>query len=178
MIRENFKQVGIFNLLLIVLVVIYDSIRLVTGSTLMPKIVILVHFVAYFAGILYAFSGYKKEGAKYYKVFMFLVAASEILSFAGKLTRSEPSTLSVVLSGICIALMLALALVKDLGNKLSITLCSICLAIHLYNLIYTAINAAAKFQAITGPLSDVILIIVALVFVIAKFEDKYARGTE
>lgn len=178
MIRENFKQVGIFNLLLIILVVIYDSIRLVTGSTLMPKIVILVHFVAYFAGILYAFSGYKKEGVKYYKAFMFFVAIAEILSFAGKLTRSEPSTLSIVLSGVCIVAALALAFVKDLGNKLSITLCSTCLAFHLYNLIHTAVNASAKFQAITGPLSDAVLIIIALVFVLAKYEDKAERGTK
>ena len=178
MIRENFKKVGIFNLLLIVLVVIYDSIRLATGHSLMPKIVILVHFVAYFVGLLYAFSGYKKDAARYYKIFMFLVAASEALSFVGKLTRSEPSTLMTVLSGVCIAIALSLTIVKDLGNKFSIVLCSISIAIHLYNVIHTAIFASAKFQAISGPLSDLILLIVALVFILAKYEDKFARGTE
>lgn len=177
MIRENFKKVGIFNLVLIVFVVVYDSIRLATGNSMLPKIIILVHFVAYFAGLLYAFSGYRKNGARYYKIFMLCLSVSEILSLVGKLNRPEPSTLSLILSGICIALSLVLLFGKDLGNKLSITACSLCLVIHLYNFFHTLINATTKFQAVTGPLSDTIMLVIALVFIIAKYEDKKERGT-
>lgn len=178
MIRENFKKVGIFNLALLVFVLVYDSIRLATGHSLMAKAVILVHFISYFAGLLYAFSGYKKDAAKYYKVFMFFVAVSEVLSFVGKLTRSEPALITTILSGICVAIALSLTFIKDLGSKMSVSLCSICLAIHSFNLIYTIINASTKFQAISGPLSDFMLLVIALVFVLAKYEDKAARGSK
>lgn len=111
MIKANYKKVGIFNLLLLVFVIIYDSIRLATGHSLIPKIAILVHFVAYFAGLLYAFSGYKKDGAKYYKVFMFLVAVSEALSFIDKITRTETSLITTILSGVCVVIALSLTFI-------------------------------------------------------------------
>lgn len=72
MIKANYKKAGIFNLLLLVFVIIYDSIRLATGHSLIPKIAILVHFVAYFAGLLYAFSGYKKMVLNIIKCLCFL----------------------------------------------------------------------------------------------------------
>lgn len=178
MIKENFRKVGVFNLALLVLVIIYDSIRLATGHSLIPKIAIIVHFVAYFAGILYTFRGYKKGAAKYYKVYMFLVAISETLSFIVKLTRSEVTQINTVLSGVCVAIALSLTFIKDLGNKLSISLCSLSLAIHLYNLIYVVLFSSTKFQAISGPISDLALIAITFVFVLVKYEDKAARGSE
>lgn len=177
MIRENFKKVGVFNTVLIILVVIYDSLRLVTGNTLLPKISIAIHFGAYIAGILYAVSGYKKDAAKYYKVFMLFLVVSEILSFVSKMDRSEPPMFSMILSGICVFAALILFFVKDFGKKNTIAICSMSLILHISNLLYTLINASAKFQAATGPISDSILLIVALVFIVAKYEDKASRGS-
>lgn len=177
MIRENFKKVGIFNLALILFVMIYDSIRLATGHSLMPKIVILVHFVAYFAGMTYAFNGYKKDSAIYHKAFMLCLSLSEILSLVDKINRPESSTFSVILSGICVAISFVLLFGKDLGSKFSISICSLSLAIHIYNFFHVLINSTSKFQAVTGPISDSIMLIIALVFIVAKYEDKKMRGS-
>lgn len=178
MISNNFKKVGIFNLALILLVVIYDTIRLVTGNSIIGKITIIVHFIAYFFGLLYAFSGYKKDASKYYKLYMFLFSVSEIMSTISVVLRKEPSTISTLLTGLCAVFALILTFGKDLGKNTTLSICAICLSIHIYNLIHILINSQTKFQAITNSLSNIVLVVIALVFIIAKYENKALRGSK
>lgn len=47
----------------------------------------------------------------------------------------------------------------------------------MFNLTHVIINVSGtRFQAATGPLSDFVMFIVAIVFVLAKYEDKATRG--
>lgn len=178
MIKDNIKKTGVFNLILIALMVVYDSVRLFTGHSTMAKVTIIIHFVGFAAALVYTISGYKKDAAKYFKIYMFTLSICEIMSLVSLTSRTEPSVLSYVLRGICVINALMLTFAKDLGRKKSITICSAILLFHLYNLIHTLINATSKFQAVTNTLSDIILVILALVFIVAKYEDKESRGSK
>lgn len=89
MIRNNIIKTGIFNLILIISMVVYDSIRLVTGHSAMAKVTILVHFVGFAAALVYTMSGYKKDAAKYYKIYMLTLTVCEIMSLINITTRTE-----------------------------------------------------------------------------------------
>ena len=177
MIRDNFKKVGIVNLILIELVLIYDVIRLFKGDSAIGQATIIVHILGYFVGLLYAFSGYKKDAAKYYKLYMLAVLVAEVMSIFNLAPRTQPDVISYVLRGACIVFAILLTFAKDLGSKTTLSICSASLFIHIFNLVRIIINANNKLAAATNSVSDLALIIIALVFILAKYEDKKARGT-
>lgn len=178
MVRDNFKKVGIFNLVLIGLVLVYDVIRLFDNASVIGRAAILVHILGYVTGLLYAFSGYKKDSAKYYMLFMFMLLISEVMSILNLTSRSEANIVSYILRVACILIAFMLTFGKNLGLKTTLSICSVSLLIHIYNLVRVIINAKDKFQAATNSVSDLVLIVIALVFILAKYEDKFARGTE
>ena len=77
--RDILKKAGIVNGILIVATVIC-KLFLFSSATMMTKIDSVVCMVALIFGLFYSLSGYKKDSAKYYKVFMILYVVSSIFS--------------------------------------------------------------------------------------------------
>lgn len=80
LININLKTVGIVNSILLVAAIVLRVINI----TEMPTIRIIdlaICVVALLSGLVYSINGYKKDVAKYYKVFMYLYVVSNVIIF-------------------------------------------------------------------------------------------------
>lgn len=126
------------------------------------------------AALYYCIRGYRKDAAKFYKLFVYLYILSRLMGvafFAGK---------GNVLDTVCMAVVIGaagiLAVAKDLGKTKSQMLG---LAILLASFIPTIINFihGAIIRSLSGCISFCVVAILLNLLVLAKYEDKAERGT-
>ena len=185
-ITKNLKKVGIVNTILIAVCLILDGYVIGQEPYLLsiPSYVAAngLKIVSIVCGLVYAISGYKKNAAKYYKGFMILQLVTRIvdtfidlystITYADKYGSSYYTTVFKFIIVICIAI---LAFAKDFGKKKSL--------IAAYTLLIC--DVAVFIRMITTYNNDIVLAftylllgIITVIFVEAKYIDKEARGTK
>lgn len=138
----------------------------------------LFDFLACFYALTYCFKGYSKNVASTYKIFSITYCISCMLPIflvAKTYQAGIASAIVLALHLIVFACTSIFAFAKDLGKKKSYTLAAIVLACTLIN---SGFGIAASTPFILGMCGKVILSIVFLIMVYAKYQDKTARGTK
>lgn len=185
-INKNLKQVGIVNIILIVATIVLLFINFSSRTTI-AKIDVIVCVIALIFGIFYAFNGYKKDAAKYYKAFMILVFVSALNSIITPLsfiiTSQSADAVSGIILTIChlpIAVCIGfLSFGKDLGKDKSIKLAIAVLVLNAIKLLYIVITGGTLgITTLSACIANAILAIIIVVFVSAKYADKASRGAK
>ena len=175
---DNLKKAGIFNTVLIFGGLVYDVVRIFTSSGVYSIIAVILQIVAYCFALNYAFSGYKKDAARWFKFFLCSFALSMLVTIISTLIHGKAPIVSIVFAVIRLICVLILATVKDLGKTKSYVLAGTSLVFALISLVSQIVNNGLHFGRLYSCLSALILSAVLFVFVAAKYRDKKARGTE
>ena len=181
-INENLKKVGIVNSVLIVIAIalkIYCTVIHPHVNTILEGVFCIAALVC---GFIYGLSGYKKDGAKYFKIFFVLYAAEAVMSainaFIYKPEGMMVFTVIVLIAHIAVVLCaLALALLKDIGKDNSTIIAFVNLFINVI-LLVAVCTSKNYVQAYVGEINNVVLSCIAFIFVSAKYKDKEIRGSK
>ena len=182
------KSLSVFLLASVVLTALVNIH--VVYKNLLPVTVIgaCIALLACAIAVFYAVKGYRKDAAKYYKLYMITVFLDYQLAACTAGIRLTALHAGILVAVHCLiaAFALTLTLSNDLGKKVSMTLCwsmlGIAAAITIAALIgYPGIarggdvgGTIAAFR--TG--SNCFLAEVALLMTKAKYQDKAARNTK
>ncbi len=140
----------------------------------------VINCLALVFGIVYLRKGYSKNGATYYKLFLLLVAASNLALIGTMFTYAGLQGIRLTIAAgaiiIKIILILALAFAKDLGRRNSRIIFCVLLTVEL---IYGFLFAPRGFL----PVSIIVLVLSRLIMtgviglaIKGKYEDKASRG--
>lgn len=174
------------NLVLIGLCIIGCLYGITVTKSIYFMIDAVVEIIALIASITYFAMGYKKDAAKYYKMFMLLQAATYIVEYLISTyldgivsTTGIFTAFSLILYGN--TLMLGLA--KDLGKKATIGIASFNLAIYAATFIGSFfsekyVSAVEKTDTIIMAATWFALAGITLLMTIAKYVDKSKRNTK
>lgn len=175
-IREHLKAAGIVNTVLIADVFLCQIVRLCMPIGLLEKFKSLCFMVTLIFGLFYAFNGYKKNAAKYYKTYMICYAVSVLAAVVNSVSKGSGHMIEICISlfTLCAALMLAFA--KDLGRDRSKFAGYFILVLSIVNIIIVAIDIGG-LPAIIGAIEEAALAALTCIFVAAKYADKNKRGT-
>jgi len=120
--------------------------------------------------VYYMVSGCKKEeGSTFFKIFMGLFALASLVNLFG-----NESILVKVTSIISAILLIFLALVKDFGKRNSLIVASIILV----TVVLKALNLNSEGAFVSRPLTFILLAIVTIIMIFAKYQDKANRNSK
>ena len=173
-VNKHLKEAGYFNTALIAIAIILRIINFPSDQVL-TKIDSIVCIAALIFGLVYSFNGYKKDAAKYYKIFMYLYLLSSLVAVS---TYFEGTKLIIFISNIIVSICLfVLAFAKDIGKEKSNFCALLTLALSLAKLLF-ALQGPTNMAGISAEFASVALACVLCVFVSAKYKDKEARGSK
>lgn len=156
---------------------------LLSSQVLINKYYAGCSFIEVIIAIVYASSQFKKD-TSYALRFLFIFAAiTSIVDVAFYYLDIETfiagcSPIVVILSMVTYGNFILLGFGKDLGKTASITMCCINCFIYLYNMIDTISLAGSDIETIILNVLWFVLSLIALLFIICKYIDKYNRNTK
>ena len=179
-ITKNLKQAGVFNTILIATAIIVQVYLLCIDIDMptLPFAICVIVIIALAFGLFYAFYGYKKEAAKYYKAFMVLSLISYVVSAISHLPYFANAKVRTFAAFARIIPLIFLSFKKDFGKKNSVICASVVFICSLINLIGTIMKLNFAPVYILSSLNQVLLSAITIIFVEAKYADKEARGTK
>lgn len=183
-IKKNIKTIGICNAIAIGLVIILKLFIFKDLSTI-SKIDSSFCIVAMIFGIFYALNGYKKDSAKYYKLFMIMYYISSLLSLATPIAlminNEEIGFIDIlfvtVWNIVIVYCVTILTIGKDLEKDNSANLCYVLLVANIIKLLAGIVSNEA-IQRIAAHLSNLLLACIVFTFVFAKYIEKSSRGAK
>ena len=178
LINDNLKKTGIFNSVLIVAAIILRVIN-IANSPIPMMIDSAVCVLALVFGFLYFLNGYKKEAAKYYKIFMCLYAVGSLISFAAPLISFGLGNYNLenVINFTVFVCACLLAFVSDFGKNNSNTTICIVLVLTGIKLINDLLNGTIV-NVHFASFSNFVQAVIACTLVSHKYIDKESRGAK
>ena len=176
-ITKNLKKVGVVNIILIVAVLVARCITF-ANSPAMSKVESIIGTIGLVFGLIYAFNEYKKDAAKYYKLFMYTYVINSIIYVIRTIVTSQ--IWQFVLGAIVLICMCLLAFVKDFGKTKSFTAIGIVLLTNVIRFVaaFFATNVVNVTSLVSFSSVNLTLAIIAFIFVVCKYADKESRGTK
>ncbi|MDO4939060.1 MAG: hypothetical protein Q4E54_03765 [Lachnospiraceae bacterium] len=185
----NTKSTKVFSIILIILITAAQIVVFLTPEAdIYMKAAAAVATVALICAFIYALTGFGKKGAAFYGTYLLLYALAEIAELVNLLMSSVDTIsgqpLMILFTSATIIALFVLALMKDVGKKISFIIVTV---IVIGNIIsaFVAIITSASGGAIVGvPVTviragqRILLAAVAYLLVQAKYADKDARGTK
>ena len=175
-IKLSYKIILIVELLLSIPCLIRNVSDFVTKTSVLGKLSSFLFIVSIIIAFYYIFAGYTKKQALSYKLFILLRTAAIFFQFSS--IASLNSTGILLTTALEYGLLIALYVGKDLGRKIS---CSICFAIILACIVKTIFfifeigtNSINVVSIVTSFASALIPSWVTL----AKYADKASRGAK
>lgn len=176
--------ISYINLLLISFCIVGCIYGVIVTKNIFYSIEALVEVAALVLSIVYFVKGYKKDAAKYYKSFMLLQASTFVIEYAFStfIPSVDTSGIYEAFSLILYGNTLLLAVAKDLGKKVTISLASFNLVVYTFTFIGSFFEAyptpIAKTDSILMTTTWFSLAGITLLMTIAKYIDKEKRNTK
>ncbi len=172
-----YKAVIIINLLFVAVGVFLSVLSIVNeNGTIACQICGVFNIYALLFAGYYILAGYKKNAAKFYKVYALLFAISQsiLLFYICSLTTEF---ILIFLTALALSVILTLLFGRNMGKKVSLILCGILVLFAVLLLIFLLIYVN---KLILLECSIVNLILVSLCFVLtyAKYVDKATRNAK
>ena len=178
-ITKNLKQAGVFNTILIVITIILQIyLMFVEGfkPALQPYNYVMI--IASIFGLIYAFYGYKKHAAKYYKAFIFLALIAFVLSAISFVPNFSQWKIGTCLAFVRIIPIALLGFIKDFGKKNSLICAYVAFVCSSIIFISAIMQNDYILARIALGLIQVLISAITIVFVEAKYADKASRGAK
>ena len=155
---------------------LYTISMIISDGLTVTLIADMAQFLTTAFAIYYILAGCnKKDGARYFRMFMILNALSILIQLA----FVDQTAIFRLMFAVIFASLCLLAFAKDLGQKKSITLASIVVAFSVVALVLELVVAkATEYAALTVFVTQVILGLATLLMVVAKYDDKKQRGSK
>lgn len=148
------------------------------GPALTSYVIVLVlNFFALVTGIIYIRKGYTKAAAKYYRIFIILTVASNLVSAVASVLY-QGFDIAFVFKIVKILLLLLLVFGKDLGERNTwIVLVAAIVADLIYDFFFDPVQGGfIHFLVLT--VTRILCMSTIGLSIYGKFEDKKARGRE
>lgn len=172
--KENLKKAGYFNAGLIVVAIVLRLMNMFNTPAL-AIVDSIVCIAALIFGLFYSLKGYKKDAAAYYKLFMYLLLVSSLMSLSTIVVKFN--VLMLICDAIILICVVALAVANNLGESKSNNCALIILICDLIKFFYV-VAKIKDMPTIAGEFANLVLACVLCVFVSAKYTDKATRGTK
>lgn len=181
-IMKHKRESCIVNLVLISVALVLEFLKLIRpAESVITQIDMLLCMAAMLPALLYILSGYRKSAAQFYKVFMYMFAASCLCSLANDVIYTIIDHYTAYFSTVVRALVfvgaLLLAFIPNFGKRKSLGVAYGILALELVNSIRLVVRYGGNFALIVKSVSGVVIACVVCMFVLCKYADKDARGT-
>ncbi len=188
--KLTMKILGAINTVLIVVCFIGDIFGIISTRSVYYITTASIELLAIALSLSYLLNDYKKDGAKYYRLFMYFYAGTylvEILfsSIFETSTAGDKFLPFGFLSFILYGNTLILAVGKDIGKKASLIICTINATIYLVAFIVCCFISVSEFVDLQEKLAYVsifltwlTLSLIAFVMTLAKYTDKAIRKQE
>lgn len=189
-ISKNFRKAGIFNSIIIFIAMILEVNSMFSDISICEKAITVLVILGLLSGMYYSISGYKKDDAKYYQLFMYIYVFILLcdLMFAlyfALINRNDATsswnnvnTTTSVIKLIPLLCVTTLAFGKDLGKNKSFILAIVSFVAVLGSIIAEVLvyNDFIQYSGIY--LGFLMLSCTTVVFVAGKYADKKERGTK
>ena len=174
----DFEKIGKINAAILFIVIFFKFVKF-ANITLGSDDYIEIAALAF--GIYYSIAGYKKDSAKYYKIYLCLFALSCIVSIINTiLSINGKMNITSIIFIIALVVMtigsIALAFVSNLGRNKSLAIAYTILACSFVMFIQPLLTGNFAIVLKTS-LSYLALAYITYFFVIAKYKDKENRGS-
>lgn len=140
----------------------------------------IAEIIALLFGIVYLAYGCKKNAAAYYKTFMIILAIVQAVIFYRQIF-STASAYVAILNIVPFVMIVVLAICKNLGKTISLSLAGILFAsriiIAIFEIVYVKDISGIDLFVISYTVSDILLAGTAFLMVVEKYIDKDERGT-
>ena len=134
------------------------------------------------SGFAYALGGYKKNAAKFYKGFMLFFCIESLVQLIYDVLSSSAisatSPISSIFATIVCVNLCIITFATDLGKKTTVSLAYSVLAVLLINAVRMFVLYSSNIMLLCNYITQVILAVIACMFVAEKYADKTARGTK
>lgn len=180
------KNISITHIILMAILLLMNIQIIFDGRAVMPmKITAVLCILSIASSTIYVLGGSGKNVAKYYKLFAILFALTEFIAFIG-VAYVNNDLMRILVSAIILALVIILAVGKDYGRELSLSICVMLIIVTVVKMIYCLYNvpissldgATLSSLAFMHNVSSVVLSIIPLLMTIEKYIDKSQRGSK
>ena len=176
------KKVISFITILLVAIATVLGILLLSGSKdFWASIIWGIGVIAMIPSFIYACNGYKKDVAVYYKAFMGLYTLSALITFIADIVNTIAKGTPFVSTIICVVVLinyLILTFAKDFGKQKSMITAFCILGAQLIRFARMLIHYNNDNVIFLSASLNLIVAIVACLFVYAKYQDKTERGAK
>lgn len=181
---ENNKKFSYINVLILILSAFAIALRLSKFKQLntLGKVDAIICVVGLLFGFAYTLSGFIKESAKLYKVFIVFYSINCLFSIYNYCSQALIRTSFIGVKPILLVghifvaiLAIILAFIKDLGKQKSYKLSY---SLLIISAIMFASTVIADSNNVEIGLSNLVLALLEVVFIYAKYTDKQSRGTK
>lgn len=186
--NNDLKTARIWCAIFIVLIIAAQIVVFLTPDTnSFLKVGTLLSTVALISALVYAMTSFGKKGAKFFMIYMLLFSLAEIPMLISQIMamvdRVSGSAVQLLFTAVTVILLIILALMKDLGRKVSFSIVTVILIINLISAVISIAGTAISGAVIGLPVAiihcgqTILLATVAYLLVQAKYTDKEERGT-
>lgn len=169
---KTLKRIGLFNCAILIIATIFVMSTITDNPSLLEKIEIAICILTLMFSIFYSIDGYKKDSAKYYKIFLCLFILSVFITII-----NSDNIIKIVCSILCAICLCMLLLGKDLGKKKSTIISCVILAFNTIKILVD-IFATNKASIFINSFPHLVLAIALCGFVAGKYLDKQTRGSK
>ena len=138
------------------------------------KLEAICDVIALIFAFIYFILGFKKDFASYHKIAMYFAAANALIVTVVSSNETN-KYIAIAMCAVCFALVLILALAKNLGKTVSLILCAIIILIRFSGVLSYYLTVNTIDVTLTLMVSQLVLALVILVATLAKYEDKQER---
>ena len=165
------------GLVLILIAAVWMIIKAAKTTDIFILLSVLEGLIACAAATAYALLGYKKDAAKFYKIFMVMYALSALLSALPCFLSGQGGIIDKVAAILTVIGALILAFVKDLGEQKTLIIADILAILYAVVFIYKIFTAENFFMDAQASFTGLVLSILAIIFIKGKYIDKHSRGS-
>lgn len=183
-ISKNIKKASVINSVLIIIVFSMLLINLIAGfDSAVGYVLCACSLIGLFFGLLYSISGYRKDAAKYYNIFILLYFLTVAVDIYGEFLYLDDSVfgLSMISTYANFARAIPLILltfVKNFGEKRSKICGYILFGLSLFIFVRTLIVYINYPAYVCTTASQAILSAIICIYINQKYEDKQSRGAK
>ncbi len=175
--KPIYKVILVFNLILIIAAIVLGIIAISSEIASITRILSSVIRLGalLFAGF-YILSGYRKNAAKYYKIYGVIFMLTEVMGVMTYFNHA-PTVPEVICDVLISVAIFTLVFIKDLGKTKSLIICAF-LVIFQIALAILAYSESEPFIVKLNMLMGVDLTCLYGIMTYAKYLDKTERGTK
>ena len=181
---KELKKVTALNAALLIAVLMLNVYKIIFLPLSPLKLVdALGKIAALVFGLIYVLRDYRKKAAGDYKGYLTVLLLSGLLSFSADILSAKEAIfsgayLSTILVGFSCILIVFLLLIKDLGKSKSLIIAYLNIAAAAVVMIRSLVLYSAQLPYLVTTISGMLLAVITLEFVYAKYADKASRGSK